>query len=46
MRKEWRYHEDPSILHVGCEEPHAYFVPYSQAENATVHKTNERRYTV
>lgn len=34
MYKKWHYHEDPNILHVGCEEPHAYFIPYSHVEDA------------
>ncbi len=22
------YYQDPSVLHIGCEAPHAYFIPY------------------
>ena len=29
------YHQDPSILHVGCEAPRAYFIPY-QSEKAAM----------
>ncbi|MHB1454759.1 MAG: glycoside hydrolase family 2 TIM barrel-domain containing protein [Saccharofermentanales bacterium] len=29
-----KYWEDPSILHVGCESPRAYFVPYADEESA------------
>lgn len=28
------YHEDMHTLHVGCEEPHAYFIPYDTAKKA------------
>jgi len=28
------YHEDPSVLHVGCEAPHAYFIPYESDQKA------------
>ena len=29
------YHQDPSVLHVGCEAPRAYFIPY-QSEKAAM----------
>ena len=35
------YHEDPSILHVGCEEPHAYLIPYQAKEIAAKDKREE-----
>ena len=28
------YHQDPSILHVGCEAPRAYFIPYQNQKTA------------
>ncbi|MBE6553446.1 MAG: DUF4981 domain-containing protein [Ruminococcaceae bacterium] len=28
MKPELNYHESLSHLHVGCEKPHAYFIPY------------------
>ncbi len=28
------YHQDPSVLHVGCHAPRAYFVPYHSMESA------------
>lgn len=28
------YHQDPSVLHVGCEAPHAYFIPYQNEVSA------------
>lgn len=28
------YHKSLETLHVGCEEPHAYFIPYENAEKA------------
>ena len=27
-------HEDPQKLHVGCEKPRAYFIPYESAQAA------------
>ena len=29
-----KYYTDPSVLHIGCEAPRAYFIPY---ESQTVH---------
>lgn len=31
-----RYHEDPTKLHVGCEKPRAYYIPYESREAAGV----------
>lgn len=31
VRKYW---EDPSVLHVNCEKPRAYFIPYESYDNA------------
>ena len=28
------YHQTLSTLHLGCEKPHAYFIPYADRENA------------
>lgn len=28
------YHQNPDILHVGCEEPHAYLIPYQSNDCA------------
>ncbi len=42
MRKEWCYHEDMRVLHVGCEEPHAYLIPYQSKEAAKGEKREER----
>lgn len=28
------YHEDPSVLHVGCEPPRAYYIPFSDIKAA------------
>ncbi len=33
MKFTYDYHRRTDILHVGCEEPHAYFIPY-QSESA------------
>lgn len=41
-----RYFEDPNMLHVGCEEPRAYYIPYSKLENAVAgDKQKSDRYT-
>lgn len=29
-----KYWEDPNSLHINCEKPHAYFIPYDTAEKA------------
>ena len=29
-----KYHEDLNTLHLGCEKPRAYFIPYSSVESA------------
>jgi beta-galactosidase len=29
-----KYWEDPSSLHINCEQPHAYFIPYESEEKA------------
>lgn len=34
MKFDRKYWEDPEILHVGCEENRAYFIPYSSLESA------------
>ncbi len=30
------YHQNPAILHVGCEDPHAYLIPYQSSECAAL----------
>jgi len=37
------YHQDPSVLHVGCEVPRAYFIPFSDeaAALANAHNRNQ-----
>lgn len=41
-----RYFEDPDILHVGCEEPRAYYIPYSdQTAALSGDIKNSDRYT-
>ena len=32
--KNANYHQDPAVLHVGCEAPRAYFIPYHTEETA------------
>ncbi len=34
MNFKYDYHLSPSVLHVGCEEPRAYFIPYQSEEAA------------
>ena len=29
-----KYYENPEILHIGCEEPRAYFIPFDSEEKA------------
>lgn len=38
------YHEDPSVLHVGCEAPRAYFVPFHTEEAACKDNRGESAY--
>ncbi len=39
MKQELNFHRDLRTLHVGCLDPHAYFIPY---QNAEVAKTGNR----
>lgn len=39
-----KYYEDPKTLHIGCEEPHAYFVPYLNEENALTKSREDSKY--
>ena len=34
MNQELNLHRSLDVLHVGCEAPHAYFIPYQSAEAA------------
>jgi len=36
MNCELNFHKDLKTLHVGCEKPHAYFIPYQSAETAKI----------
>ncbi len=36
MNCELNFHKDLKTLHVGCEKPHAYFIPYQSVEAAKV----------
>ena len=38
------YHKDHDFLHVGCEEPRAYFVPYESKEKALANNRDESEY--
>ena len=35
------YFADPTVLHVGCEAPHAYFIPFDTREGALRGNRNE-----
>ncbi len=42
---EFLYHQDPEQLHVGCEKPHAYFIPYgSRAAAKTANRASSNRF--
>lgn len=43
-----KYWENPDILHVGCEEPRAYFIPYHNQQSAEkgIRETSERFYSL
>ncbi|MGI6167897.1 MAG: glycoside hydrolase family 2 TIM barrel-domain containing protein [Eubacteriales bacterium] len=34
MKFSFDYHKTPAVLHVGCEEPHAYFIPHGSDQTA------------
>ncbi len=38
------YHQDPSALHIGCEAPHAYFIPYHSMDAAMQGNRAHSRY--
>ena len=38
------YHKTQKILHVGCERPHAYFIPYENGELAARDERNSSAY--
>ena len=39
-----KYYEDPQTLHVGCEEPRSYFIPYLNEENALTKSREDSKY--
>ena len=39
-----KYYEDPKTLHVGCEEPRSYFIPFLNEENALTKSREESKY--
>ena len=41
MKPQLLYHKDLSTLHVNCEAPHAYFIPY--ADEASANSDNRSR---
>ncbi len=45
MKPELNYHESLAHLHVGCEKPHAYFIPYhSDAASVTQNRAVSNRF--
>ena len=38
------YHKSEQVLHIGCEEPHAYFIPYSDCVSARKDNRDESLY--
>ncbi len=38
------YHKSQKVLHVGCEAPHAYFIPYQDEETASADHRGASRY--
>ena len=34
MKEKFTYHKSLDVLHLGCEEPRAYFIPFDSAESA------------
>ena len=34
MKFDLNYHKSPAVLHVGCEEPRAYFIPHGSDQTA------------
>ena len=38
------YHRLPEHLHVGCEAPHAYLIPYHDATSAHTGRRNASRF--
>ena len=42
---EQNYHQDPSVLHIGCEPNHAYFIPFADIQSAmTGDRENSSRF--
>lgn len=40
-----KYYENPQILHIGCEEPRAYFIPFDNDADADTRRENSAYYT-
>ena len=40
-----RYHEIAGALHIGCEEPRAYFIPFENEEKSLLPRENSGRFT-
>ncbi len=43
--RDMNYHQNPAVLHVGCEAPRAYFIPYHNEEAAlTANRDRSHRF--
>lgn len=40
-----KYYENPEILHLGCEPPRAYFIPFAAEEQADLRRENSPYFT-
>ena len=38
------YHKDLGSLHIGCEDPHAYFIPHTNSETLTMQREHSDRF--
>ncbi|MHB8964223.1 MAG: glycoside hydrolase family 2 TIM barrel-domain containing protein, partial [Saccharofermentanales bacterium] len=39
-----KYWENPKVLHIGCESPHAYFIPFADARSACEDSREDSEY--
>ena len=46
MLKITKYWEDPGSLHVNCEKPHAYFIPYDSVDKAKKNIRGSSKYFI
>ena len=36
------YHKSPKVLHIGCEAPRAYFIPYEDEQKAELPRSESK----